>query len=145
MRTIHRETVMWDFQAGILIEGAPPSGGGGGGGGGGSGSQPRVVEQVDAPTVTIDPATTDVAVLLTVSQATFFANPSSTPNSEQPLRIRITSASPQLLTWGTMFHAGTDLAPLPGTTSGGGLTDRYGFIWNDMNNVFDYVAIAGGL
>ena len=110
----------------------------------GGGSAPRIAVLASTATLMIDVDATDVAIVLALIHDALIANPTGTPNPEQPLKIRLKSASSQLLTWGTQFRAGTDLTPLPAATSGGGLTDRYGFIWNDTDSTWDYVAIAGG-
>lgn len=102
----------------------------------------RVVTLTDAATVTPDLATTDVGKLLTLSQATLIQNPSGTPKPAQTLELKIKSAAPQPVTWGTLYRGSTLLA-LPTTTTGGGSMDRYYFEWDADASKWDLVGSPG--
>ena len=105
---------------------------------------PRVVIGVDATPVTPNVNTTDILVLTTLSQSTTIANPVGNPQNLQSLEIRITSASSEPLAWGSAYQGSSQL-PLPTATTGGGLTDYYGFKYDTLNSKWDFLASAPGL
>jgi hypothetical protein len=78
----------------------------------------------------IDCNTTKLGYLTALSAAGLFTSPTCTRRDGQVIRYRITSATPQTLTWGADYSAGLGL-PLPSATTGGGLTDMFAFQWND--------------
>jgi hypothetical protein len=100
----------------------------------------RVVQYTDAATVTINADTTDMATLLTLSQTTTFANPTTTTAIRQGkgLFIRIKSTVARSILFGTKFR-GTTAFPVPSVTCGGGLTDYWGFLYNLTDDKFDYM------
>jgi hypothetical protein len=104
----------------------------------------RVVTLVDAATVTINADTTDEGILTTLSQATLIANPSGTPTDGQEIILRIKSGSARALTWGSEFRAGSDLTPLPATTTGGSKTDYYFLIRDQADTKWDYAGRSLG-
>ena len=98
----------------------------------------RVVQYTDAATITPNVANTDVAVVLTLSQATTLANPLGTPIAAQILTVRIKSSSAQTLTHGTKYR-GSVASALPTATSGGGLTDYFSYIYHEVDDKWDYI------
>jgi len=98
----------------------------------------RVVTYTDAATVTLNADTTDLGVLLTLSQTTNFANPTGTPYHGQLLQARIKSTTSRLLTWGSKFRGITG-RPLPGATSGNSLTDFYEFLYNATDDKWELI------
>lgn len=100
---------------------------------------PRTVSLTDAATVTPNSDTTDIGILTSLSQNTTLANPTGTPVDSQKLMLRIKSTVARTLTFGAQYRGSTDLA-LPAATSGGGLTDYLGFIWNAADSKWDYLA-----
>ena len=99
----------------------------------------NVVALTDAATVTPNSATTDIGLLTTLSQNTTIANPTGTPVHGQRLTIRVKSTTSRTLTFGSQYRGSTD-TPLPTATSGGGLTDYIGFMWNATDSKWDYIA-----
>lgn len=98
----------------------------------------RVVAYTDAATVTLNADTTDLGVLLTLSQTTNFANPTGTPYHGQLLQLRIKSTTSRLVTWGSKFR-GISGRPLPGATSGNSLTDLYEFLYNATDDKWELI------
>ncbi len=99
----------------------------------------RSVPYTDAATVTINADTTDIALLLTLSQTTTFANPttaSTIPNGKV-LLVRTKSSSPRSLIYGSEFR-GSASFPLRSITSGSNLTDYDTFIRNSVDARWDY-------
>jgi hypothetical protein len=75
-----------------------------------------------------------ILIIGSSSGAITIANPTAnTPQDGQKLMIRIVTASSYTLSFGTSFSFSTDL-PLPTPTSGGGLYDYLGFVWNSAAN-----------
>jgi len=103
----------------------------------------RSVQLTDQATVTPNADTTDLGVLLTLSQSTFIANPTGTPTDGQQLLIRITSASAQSLSWGTAYRAGATVA-LPAATTGSAKTDYNAFIYNNNSSTWDITGTTFG-
>lgn len=90
-----------------------------------------------ANVVTLNSDTTDMGVLTALAAATTFANPTGTPVDGQVIVYRVITATPQNVSWGTLFRGSTSAA-LPTVTSGGGLEDYFAFIRNATANKFDY-------
>jgi hypothetical protein len=103
----------------------------------------RVVQQTDAAGVTVNSDITDTAVLLTLSQDTVFNNPTGTSVDGQKLGVRVTSAVTRNITWGTDF-SGNAGGTLPATTTGGGVSDYYGFMYNSTSAKWEFVAASAG-
>lgn len=103
----------------------------------------RIATLTDAATVTIDTDNFDGGELLTLSQATTFANPTGTPTDFQHYILRIKSTVSRALTYGTKFRGGGSLA-LPASTTGGGLTDYLGFQYNAADDKWDLLARSLG-
>ena len=103
----------------------------------------RVVELTDGATVTPNSNTTDIGLLLTLSQNSTIANPTGSPVSGQKLMIRIKSSSSRTLTWGSQYRGSTDLS-LPTATTGSSLTDYLGFQWNAQDSKWDLLALNAG-
>ena len=103
----------------------------------------RVVTLTDAATVTPNADTTDIGLLLTLSQATQIANPTGAPTDGQRLSLRIKSTTARALTYGAQFRGGTDIALLASTT-GGSKTDYLGFIFNAADTTWDFTATTRG-
>lgn len=99
----------------------------------------------DAATVTPAGAATGdyLGTLAAVSQATAFANPTTDLENGRVLRIRAKSAASQTASFGSKYRGGVSLA-LPLATSGGGLTDYWGFIRHEADDTYDYVGEALG-
>lgn len=104
----------------------------------------RVVTLTDAATVTLNADTTDLGLLLTLSQATLLANPTGTVLDGQMLELRITSSTSRALTYGSQFRGGTALA-LPPSTTGGGATDYIGLQWRAANSTWDILAYTSSV
>lgn len=80
----------------------------------------------------------------TQATGTLTANaPSGTPTNGQIVRVRIKSANIQTFSWNAIYRGGQDL-PLPVTTTGGGLTDYYMFIYNSADTKYDFISQVGG-
>lgn len=104
---------------------------------------PRLVQQTDGAAVTVNGDITDTAPLLTLSQDTTIADPTGTPVDGQKLIYRIKSSTARTLTWGSSF-SGNAGGVLPTTTSGGNVTDYYGFAWNSAEGKWEFVAASAG-
>jgi hypothetical protein len=75
-----------------------------------------------------------VLIIGTTSGAITIANPTvNSPQDGQRLMIRIVTTNSYTLSFGNLFSFSTDL-PLPTPTSGGGLYDYLGFVWNSAAN-----------
>jgi hypothetical protein len=103
----------------------------------------RAVVLTDAATVTLNWDTTDLGILTTLSQTTNFANGSGTPTNGQFIMVRIKSATARPVTFGTQYR-GSVSAALPTTTSGGNLTDYWGFVYNLTDAKADFMPAATG-
>lgn len=103
---------------------------------------PQVETLTDAATFTPS-ASYSGGRLATLSQDTTIANPTGTPASFQRYMLRIKSTSARALTWGSRFRGSQDVA-LPAATSGGGLTDYYGFQWNSTDSKWDLLGVTRG-
>lgn len=91
----------------------------------------RVVTIADGTSITIDADVTDLATQLNTQAAgTLTLNaPTGTPSEGQKLILKIKSTNAQTFSWNGIFDGSADLS-LPTTTSGGGLTDYMGFIYD---------------
>jgi len=99
---------------------------------------------VDAATIAVDCTTTDLGLLNTLSQSSTFANPGGTALYDgQTLEFRITSASSQSLTWGSLYR-GSGNVPLPSSTTGSNKSDYIGFKWNQFAGYWDCAATSPG-
>lgn len=105
----------------------------------------RVVALSDATSATLPMDTADMATMVNTQAAgTFTMNaPSGTPTDGQQITFRIDSTNVQTFSWNGLFRGSTDY-PLPTATSGGGLTDYYGFIYNSADTRYDIVAATKG-
>lgn len=99
----------------------------------------RIVSLTDASTVTLNCGTTDLGILATMSQAINFANPSGTPTDGQVIQVRMKSTTARALTFGSQWRGSSD-NPLPSSSTGGGLTDRFAGEWNAADSKWDYLA-----
>lgn len=101
--------------------------------------QPRVVPLVDAATVTPNCDITDIGNLNSLSQSTFFANPTGTPFDGQSLLLRVTSTTSRSISFDSAYGPTANL-PLPTATTGGGSTDFYGLRYNSSLLLWQLVA-----
>jgi hypothetical protein len=67
--------------------------------------------------------------------------PTGTPVNGQKLIYRLKSSFVQTFNWATIFAGSTDLA-LPAASSGGGLWDYYGFIYNSSVTTAKWQLVA---
>lgn len=101
-------------------------------------STPSIQTLTDAATVT--PAWGNAGgFLATLSQATTIANFTGSPANLDRYELRIKSTTSRALTFGSQFRFSVDL-PNPVSTSGGGLTDYFGFRWNSADSKIDVVS-----
>ena len=105
--------------------------------------QNKVVTLTDATTVTPNSDTTDLGVLLSLSQSTTFANPIGTPKNGQLLQLRITSILSQPISFGTAFQGASSLA-LPQFTTGGSKEDYVAFRYNSLDAKYDLIGTTIG-
>jgi len=106
---------------------------------------PRVVIIPDGTSITMNSANTDVA-LQTNSQVAGILTinaPLGSPYNLQKLVLRISSANVQTLSFNSVFAGSVDL-PLPTSTSGGGLYDYYGFLYNSTTTKWQLLSKIGG-
>ena len=103
----------------------------------------RVVTLVDAATVTLNIAITDIGVLLSLSQATVFSNPIGTPVDGQLLQIRISSIASRAISFGTAYQGASSLG-LPQLTTGGGAEDYIAFRYNLADLKYDLIGTTIG-
>jgi hypothetical protein len=106
---------------------------------------PRVVVIADGTSVTINGDTTDIATQAnTQAVGTLTINaPTGTPANGQRIMFRLTSTNVQTFSWNAAFAGATDLV-LPAVSSGGGLTDYVGFIYNSTAAKWQLVAKVFG-
>lgn len=103
------------------------------------GIQSRVEQYADAATITLNADTTDIAIVLSLSQTTEIANPTGAPFDGQLLQIRITSSASRALSFGAAYSTASSLS-LPLATTGGGVEDYIGFRYS--SNAASWVLIA---
>jgi hypothetical protein len=111
----------------------------------GTAISPRVVVIADATSVTINGNTTDIATQAnTQAVGTLTINaPTGTPANGQRIMFRLTSTNVQTFSWNAAFAGSTDLV-LPAVSSGGGLTDYVGFIYNSTASKWQLVSKVFG-
>jgi hypothetical protein len=101
----------------------------------------------DTATLTAAMGTDGRPVLATVaalSQASAIANPTGSPVDAQTLEYRIISTTARALTFGAKFKGSTAL-PLPTTTTGSSLRDRWIFEYVIGTDTFDLLGSAVGV
>jgi len=105
----------------------------------------RVVVYADATSISINADTTDIATQANTQAAgTLTINaPSGTPTNGQKLILRVRSTNIQTLSWNAIFQGSADIA-LPPATSGGGLFDYVGFLYNSTTAKWQMVAKVFG-
>ena len=105
----------------------------------------RVVTIADANSITINADTTDVATQINTQTAgTLTINaPTGTAVNGQKFILRLTSSNVQTFSSNTIFTGSTDIA-LPTVSSGGGLTDYLGFIYNSTAAKWQMIAKVFG-
>ena len=103
----------------------------------------RVVALVDAATVTLNSAITDIGVLTSLSQAVTFLNPIGTPVDGQLLQIRISSTVSRAISFGTAYQGASSLG-LPSATTGGGAEDYIAFRYNSLDSKYDLIGTTIG-
>jgi len=105
----------------------------------------RVVVYADATSISINADTTDIATQANTQAAgTLTINaPSGTPTNGQKLILRIVSTNVQTFSWNAIFQGSSDIALPPGT-SGGGLYDYVGFLYNSTAGKWQMVAKVFG-
>lgn len=105
----------------------------------------RVVVIADATSVTINADTTDMATQANTQAAgTLTINaPTGTPVNGQKLIFRLNSANVQTFSWNAAFQGSSDLG-LPTASSGSGLYDYVGFIYNSTATKWQMVAKVFG-
>ena len=111
----------------------------------GTAISPRVVAIADGTSVTINGNTTDIATQAnTQAVGTLTINaPTGTPVNGQKIVFRLTSTNVQTFSWNSVFAGSTDLV-LPATSSGGGLTDYVGFIYNSTASKWQLISKVFG-
>lgn len=105
----------------------------------------RVVTIADGTSVTINADTTDMAIQAnTQALGTLTINaPTGTPVNGQKLIFRMRSTNVQTFSWNSAFQGSSDLA-LPVASSGGGLYDYVGFMYNSTAAKWQMVAKVFG-
>ena len=103
----------------------------------------RVVALVDAATVTPNSNTTDIGVLLSLSQTTVFANPTGSPVDGQLLQIKVASIVSRAISFGTAYQAASSLG-LPFATTGGSKEDYIAFRYNSVDIKYDLIGTTIG-
>ena len=94
-------------------------------------SPSRVVVIADATSITINADTTDIATQAnTQAVGTLTVNaPSGTPVNGQKIILRLSSTNTQTFSWNSVFAGSSDIG-LPSISSGAGLYDYMGFMYN---------------
>jgi len=108
-------------------------------------SSPRVTVITDATSITVNADTTDIATQANTQAAgTLTINaPTGTPTGGQKFIIRIRSTNVQTFSWNAVFQGSTDIG-LPTASSGGGLYDYVGFIYNSTSAKWQMIAKVFG-
>lgn len=108
-------------------------------------SAPRVTAIADGTSLTVNADTTDIAVQANTqpSGSLTIGAPTGTPTNGQRLIIRIRSNSVQTFSWNAAFGGSTDLS-LPVASSGAGLYDYVGFLYNSTAGKWQLVAKVFG-
>lgn len=91
----------------------------------------RIVAIADATSITINANTTDIATQANTQAAgTLTVNaPSGTPVNGQKIILRLRSTNTQTFSWNSVFAGSSDIG-LPSASSGAGLYDYMGFMYN---------------
>jgi hypothetical protein len=97
----------------------------------------------DTSVLVIDSSQFDQLSITGQTTTMAISNPTGVLYDGQRLSIRIKSAASQTLLYDTQFRSSPDL-PLSLSTTGGGKTDYMGFVWNDADTKWDYVASTFG-
>ena len=107
--------------------------------------QARVVLIADATSITVNADTTDVATQAnTQAVGTLTVNaPTGTLVNGQKFILRLRSTNVQTFSWNAVFQGSTDIA-LPTASSGGGLYDYVGFIYNSTSAKWQMIAKVFG-
>jgi hypothetical protein len=105
----------------------------------------RVVVIADATSITVNADTTDIATQAnTQAVGTLTINaPTGTAVNGQKFILRLTSTNVQTFSFNAVFGGSTDLT-LPTISSGGGLTDYLGFIYNSTSAKWQMIAKVFG-
>jgi hypothetical protein len=105
----------------------------------------RVVVIADATSITVNADTTDIATQAnTQAVGTLTINaPTGTAINGQKFILRLTSTNVQTFAWNAVFQGSTDIS-LPTASSGGGLTDYVGFIYNSTSSKWQMIAKVFG-
>jgi hypothetical protein len=105
----------------------------------------RVVVIANATSITVNADTTDIATQAnTQAVGTLTVNaPTGTITNGQKFILRLTSTNVQTFSWNAVFAGSTDIA-LPTVSSGGGLTDYVGFIYNSTAAKWQMIAKVFG-
>jgi hypothetical protein len=103
------------------------------------------VTLADATSVTFDADTTDMAIQAnTQALGTLTINaPVGTSTNGQRLIFRLSSTNVQTFSWNAVFQGSSDLA-LPVASSGGGLYDYMGFMYNSTSSKWQIIAKVFG-
>lgn len=107
--------------------------------------QARVVVIADATSITVNADTTDVATQAnTQAVGTLTINaPTGTIVNGQKFILRLSSTNVQTFSWNAVFQGSTDIG-LPTASSGGGLYDYVGFIYNSTSAKWQMIAKVFG-
>jgi hypothetical protein len=107
--------------------------------------QARVVVIADATSITVNADTTDVATQAnTQAVGTLTVNaPTGTIVNGQKFILRLSSTNVQTFSWNAVFQGSTDIG-LPTASSGGGLYDYVGFIYNGTAAKWQMIAKVFG-
>ena len=105
----------------------------------------RVVVIADATSITVNADTTDIATQAnTQAVGTLTINaPTGTPINGQKFIVRLTSTNIQTFSFNAIFVGSVDLT-LPTVSSGGGLTDYLGWIYNSTTSKWHMIAKVFG-
>lgn len=105
----------------------------------------RVVTIADGTSITVNADTSDIATQANTQVAgTLTINaPTGTIVNGQKFILRLTSTNVQTFSWNSVFAGSTDIA-LPTASSGGGLTDYVGFIYNSTSAKWQMIAKVFG-
>lgn len=108
-------------------------------------SSPRVTVITDATSITVNADTTDIATQAnTQAVGTLTINaPTGTPINGQKFILRLRSTNVQTFSWNAAFQGSTDIG-LPTASSGGGLYDYVGFIYNGTAAKWQMIAKVFG-
>jgi hypothetical protein len=106
---------------------------------------PRMVAIASGTSVTLNSATTDIGTQVNTQAAgTLTMNaPTGTPVNGQKIIFRLTSSNVQTFSWNSSFSAGSSVT-LPVVSSGSGLTDYMGFLYNSTTSKWQMLASSFG-